>query len=185
MPTFEMWAFTFSATDIVHVFNYTATLRKRWCPWRANIAVFTVPPTFSTRNNILITLTFGFAVLCCVRVTLFVKWHLLAPTSNLITPIRAAPGAGLTVTCQILKVKALWACILALRVRIQSTGLHNCLVIGTSITRLTRAYIITCRVCFSKYAWLTHIFLVIVFDSCATLWKQTRSSSTFTTLQTS
>ena len=183
-----MWVFKpfyFPATDTVYVFNHTTTLRKRWFPWRANIAVFTVPPTFACRNNILITLTFGFAVLCCVHITLFVKWHILAPTSNLITPIRAAPGAGVTVTCQILKVKPLRTCIIALRIRIQSAVLCNCLVTGTSVTRLTGAYIIMCRVCFSKYAWLTNIFCLIVFDCCATLWKQTRSSSTFTTLQTS
>ena len=167
---------THSATGIVDVFNHTTTFWEWWCSRTACFTVLAVSPTFASRNNILIILTFGFAVLCCVHITLFVKWHILAPTSNHITPIRAAPGAGLTFTCQILKVKPLRTCILALRIRIQSTVLHDCLVISTRTTRLTGAYIFMCRVCFSKNTWLALISCLVVFDFCATLWKQTKSS---------
>ena len=167
---------TCSATDIVDVFNHTTAFWEWWCSRRACFTVLAVSPTFASRNNILIILTFGFAVLCCVHITLFVKWHILAPTSDLITPIRAAPLAGLTFTCQILKVKPLRTCVLALRIRIQSAVLHDCLVISTRTTRLTGAYIFMCRVCFSKNTWLALISCLVVFDFCATLWKQTKSS---------
>ena len=183
-----MWVFEpfcFPATDTVYVFNYTTTFWEWWCSRRACFTVLAVPPTFASRNNILIILTFGFALLCCVHITLFVKWHLLAATFNLNIAIRTAPGARLTVPCQILKVEPLSTYILALRIRIQSTVLRNCLVIGTSVTRLTGAYIIMCRVCFPKLTCLALISCLIVFDFCATLWKQTKSSLTFTTCQTS